>query len=460
MAKTKNPENDEQLKDALVASESAKPGDAQIAGDEQPTEPEDMVGDEFPEPDEAADGEQPVESGEAAEGEQPVESGKAADDVQPPKPKARAKRSSRKAASKDEQSLEGQMLQTADSDPIVTGDGNAEQNSTKMAEAARKYNNNRSLMREDAQRRAAERQQRQDANEKSLMAWSSLTNAMKNRLIVQVLLTSVRILEDRKTVIASGMVDGFRIVIPYVHMFINPAAVNDDKDEDDIHRAYRQQRMLQKMIGCTVPVIITQMSRATDGDYGILGSRADALMQLRRLNFESNPQRIQEGSSAMADIIAVAEHAVRASVCGFDGSIPIRLLSVRHIENAKDYYTAGQQLRVIITQIKYGKDGHVEMIVPSAIDAEIEDLHDNIYSLAVYDLCVGTITRIPKPRADKPNAVNPWLFLDHYNVPARAMRVRTDAMEQPLKTGDKVLFMVTRLDKERGIAIGDITRRC
>lgn len=447
MDKAKNPEIGTELDESLISSESAEACDAQSAEDEQ-----------FPELDDATDVEQPEEQDEAVSDEHSVEQAEADGGKQPPEQKKTRAKRSKKTAPKEEQSLEGQMLETTDSTPVITEGGDVEQNSAKMAAAARKYNNNRSLMRDDAQRRAEERQQRQDTNEKSLMAWSSLTNAMKNRLIVQVLITSVRILDDRKTVIASGMVDGYRIVIPYVHMFINPAAVNDD-DTNDMHRARRQQRMLQKMIGCTVPVIITQMSRAADGDYGILGSRVDALMQLRRLNFESNPPRVQEGSSVMADVIAVAEHAVRVSVCGFDGSIPIRKLSPRYIQNATEHYTTGQKLRVIIRNIKYDKSGHVASIAPSSIDAEIEDLHDNIYSLAVYDNCVGTITRIPDPPEDKPDVVHPWLFLDHYNVPARAMRIRTDSMATPLKTGDKVMFMVTRLDKERGLAIGDIVRR-
>ena len=372
----------------------------------------------------------------------------------PPSRASRPRRARRNSAPSSD--VERQLAAKAEQAAPVSTAEVRNASSAKAAAADKAFGGQRSLVRQDARVREEARQQRQEERDVNLMAWGSLTAAMQRHQIINVMIATARILNDSTTVVASGMIEGFRVTIPYASMFINPDTMDD---EDEVRRAHRQQILLQKLIGCTVPVIITDMIRTPDGDYGIIASRADALMRLRRLNFESDPPRIKEGDSAMADIIAVGRHSVRACVGGFDVSIQTNQLTVRYIENTTDLYYPGQRLRVIIDHIHYDDAGKVIGITANARRAEIEDLKGNIQNVALHESCLATITHIPPPRPDRPGVAYPWLFLDHFNLPARAMNVRTDALTKPLKSGDQVLFYVTRIDEERGIVVGDIMQR-
>ena len=163
--------------------------------------------------------------------------------------------------------------------------------------------------------------------------------------------------------------------------------------------------------------------------------------------------------------IAVGDHAVRASVAGFDLSIQTFQLTTRYLEYAHERYYTGQKLRVVIQNIRRNDEGKVIGIDVSGRLAEMEEMRRHIHRVALHETCFATITNIPNPKrngnenSERPVVAHPWLYLDHFDLPARAMRVRTDAMTQPLKSGDNVLLYVTRIDEDHGIVIGDIVRR-
>lgn len=386
----------------------------------------------------------------------------AADKEVPPQaeaPQPRRRRARRNSASPDtDQALAG-VLERVEPVTVPTTRNAA---SAKTAAADRAYGSNRAMVHNDARARDEMRQSRQEERDTTLMAWGSLTNAMQRRQIINVMIATARILPDSSMVVASGMIEGFRVTIPYAAMFINPEAMDE---KDDMIRAHRQRNILQKMIGCTVPVIITNMIRTPDGDYGIAASRVNALLRLRQINFDTEPARVQVGDTLTADIIAVGDHAVRASVAGFDLSIQTFQLTTRYLEYAHERYYTGQKLRVVIQNIRRNDEGKVIGIDVSGRLAEMEEMKRHIHRVALHETCFATITNIPNPKrngnenSERPVVAHPWLYLDHFDLPARAMRVRTDAMTQPLKSGDNVLLYVTRIDEDHGIVIGDIVRR-
>ena len=441
-ADTQEPATDEV--NAAVTAEDANDEAESAATDEEPNDEEAL----------------PDTQGDLGNDESAPKAAASEVEAEAPKAKATTTRQRRTSRTRKEaaepQSAEDQLVAALKKAQPVTGPDAPSASSARMAAAEREYGGNRAMMRDDARTREAERQQRQNERDANLMAWSSLMNARQRHQIIYVMIATARILPNSYTAVASGMIEGFRVTIPYAAMFINPDTLEDD---DEMRRARRQQRLLQKMIGCTVPVIITDMVRTPDGDYGIAASRTLALQRLRQLNFEGKPPRIKEGDSVMADVIAVGNHSVRVNVAGFDGSIQINRLTVRYMENAQEHYYPGQKIRVIISRVNYDENGKVTGVVPNAIAAEMEDLKPNLRQVALHETCFATITHIPRPRPDQPGVAHPWLYLDHLDLPARAMRVRTDALTTPLKSGDKVMFFVTRLDEERGVVIGDIMQR-
>lgn len=327
--------------------------------------------------------------------------------------------------------------------------------SAKMLAAEKESGGDRAKMRYDARQRERERESAKEAREQELTSWAALKNAMQKKSFVRVPISSIRVMEEEEMVVATGMVNDFRITIPFVEMFASPVTM----DEPDVRRRLsRQQRLLQKMLGCEVPIIITHMVRTPDGDYGIAASRREALLLLRRINFEGASPKIVDGDTVKADIISVAEHSVRVCAAGYDVTVPTRALSCRYITDASRYYCAGEKIDVVVRDIEYDANGHLKGLRASAMEAELAGYRANLRNVTAGDVCTAQVTRIKAPPKDRPDLVRPQVFLDCFNLPGVALSVRTDTMATALRSGDRVLFCVTGIN-ERGFVVGDIIRR-
>lgn len=155
--------------------------------------------------------------------------------------------------------------------------------------------------------------------------------------------------------------------------------------------------------------------------------------------------RIFEGRVVQARVIAVAEKVIRVEVFGVECSIMARDLSWDWIGDAHERFSVGDLVLVRILNVRREDPENI------SIKADIKSVsqntsHDNLKKCRVQSKYAGKVTDVYKGvvyirLSNGVNAVAHSCF-DH----------RTPGKK------DDVSFAVTKLDEERGVAVGIITR--
>ena len=167
----------------------------------------------------------------------------------------------------------------------------------------------------------------------------------------------------------------------------------------------RQIRILNHMLGCEVDFIILGIDAAAQS---VVASRKQAMLVKRNKFFfgeNGAAPMVTEGRVVQARVIAVAEKVVRLEIFGVECSVPARNLSWEWIGDAREQFHVGDAVLTQVTSIQ--------------CNPETKEVKLDIGVNALAYSC--TDRRLPGKH-------------------------------------DDVSFVVTRLDQERGVAVGIITR--
>lgn len=274
--------------------------------------------------------------------------------------------------------------------------------------------------------------------------WHEIHNAYRTRRILSGQFGGVEQTEGGKTI---AIVDykGFRIVIPVKEMLVNPGSYPSGQAYTDLMTQYN--RLLNNMLGAEIDFIVRGIDSKT---RSVVASRREAMLKKRQIFYldtdNDGMYRVYDGRLVQARVIAVAEKVVRVEIFGIDHPILARDLSWDWIGDARERFSVGD--RVLVRILKVQRDEKPENISVTADIKSVSNnsIRENLKKCRVQGKYAGKVTDVYKGIVyiRLSNGVN---AVAHSCYDART----------PGKKDD-VSFVVTRIDEERGVAVGIITR--
>lgn len=273
--------------------------------------------------------------------------------------------------------------------------------------------------------------------------WHEIHNAYRTRRILTGQLGGIEQTDNGKTI---TIVDykGFRIVIPLKEMMINVGRSPSGQEYAEL--MLRQNKILGNMLGAEIDFIVKGIDSKT---RSVVASRKEAMLRKRQIFYldtdAAGMYRIYEGRIAQARVIAVAEKVIRVEVFGVECSIMARDLAWEWIGDAHERFSVGDQVLVRILNVR--RDSLEDMGIRADIKSVSQNTnHDNLKKCRIQSKYAGKVTDVHKGvvyirLSNGVNAVAHSCY--DYRTPGKK---------------DDVSFAVTRIDEERGVAVGIITR--
>ena len=271
--------------------------------------------------------------------------------------------------------------------------------------------------------------------------WHEMQNAYRTHKILTGILGDIEKMEGGGT-IAIIYYKEMRVVIPLAEMMINLA---EDEAHDYGELIQRQNKILGNMLGCEIDFMIKGIDNSS---RSVVASRKDAMHKKRQIFYlpdANGVARVCEDRIVQARVIAVAEKVVRVEIFGVECSILARDLSWDWLGDATESFHVGEQILVRILSVNFNSLENI------TVKADVKSVNGNT-SKANLSKCkiqgkyAGVVTDIHKGTV--------FVRL-HIGVNAVAHSCYDNRM--PGKK-DEVSFVVTRIDEDRNVAVGLISR--
>ena len=273
--------------------------------------------------------------------------------------------------------------------------------------------------------------------------WHEIHNAYRTRRILTGQLGGIEQTDSGKTI---AIVDykGFRIVIPLKEMMINLGRSPSGQEYTEL--MLRQNKILGNMLGAEIDFIVKGIDSRS---RSVVASRKDAMLKKRQIFYmdtdSAGMYRIYENRIVQARVIAVAEKVVRVEVFGVECSIMARDLAWDWIGDAHERFSVGDQVLVRVLSVR--RDNLEDIGIRADIKSVSQNTnHENLKKCRIQSKYAGKVTDVHKGvvyirLSNGVNAVAHSCY--DYRTPGKK---------------DDVSFAVTRIDEERGVAVGIITR--
>ena len=273
--------------------------------------------------------------------------------------------------------------------------------------------------------------------------WHEIHNAYRTRKILTGQLGGIEQTDNGKTLV---IVDykGFRIIIPLKEMMINIG--RNPSGQEYVEFMQRQNKILGNMLGAEIDFIVRGIDSKT---RSVVASRREAMLKKRQIFYldtdAAGLYRIYEGRIVQARVIAVAEKVIRVEVFGVECSIMARDLAWDWIGDAHERFSVGDEVLVRVLSVR--RDSLEDIGIKADIKSVSQNTsHDNLKKCRIQSKYAGKVTDVHKGvvyirLSNGVNAVAHSCF--DYRTPGKK---------------DDVSFAVTKLDEERGVAVGIITR--
>ena len=281
------------------------------------------------------------------------------------------------------------------------------------------------------------------AEDRDDVIWHEIHNAYRTRKIITGKLGGIEQLDNRKTV---AVVDykGFRVIIPIKEMMINLGRSPSGQEYTDL--MLRQNKILGNMLGADIDFVVRGIDSKT---RSVVASRREAMMRKRQIFYfdldADGMYRVYEGRIVQARVIAVAEKVIRVEVFGVECSILARDLAWDWIGDAHERFAVGDEVLVRILSVR--RESPEDLSIRADVKSTSENTdRDNLQKCRIQGKYAGKVTDVHKGvvYVRLSNGVNAVAHSCYdYRMPGKK---------------DDVSFAVTRLDMERGVAVGIITR--
>lgn len=273
------------------------------------------------------------------------------------------------------------------------------------------------------------------------LVWHELQNAYRTKKILTGTLGGVERM-DQGGIIAVVYYKEMRVVIPLSEMMIN---LVEDESHDYGELTQRQSKILGNMLGCEIDFLVKGLDTAS---RSVAASRKEAMYKKRQIFYlpdANGNARVCEDRIVQARVIAVAEKVIRVEIFGVECSILARDLSWDWLGDANERFHVGDQILVRILSVS------VKDQLDISVKADVKSVNGNT-SKANLTRCriqgkyAGTVTDIHKGT----------VFV-RLSIGVNAIAHSCYDNRLPGKK-DEVSFVVTRIDAERNVAVGLISR--
>ena len=274
------------------------------------------------------------------------------------------------------------------------------------------------------------------------IAWHEIQNAYITRRIVTGTLSGIEYSEISQYYAVADF-NGFRVVIPLKEMFSDfPANLHGD---DYKAAVTTYNKLMNSMLGAKIDFIVKGIDSKSKS---IVASRREAMYKKRQTFYMETDKngmfRIYEDRIVQARVIAVAEKAIRVEIFGVDCSIPVKDLSWDWIGDARERFSIGDEILLRIKEVK--RDNIKDLYVSADARSVTDNRTANLELCKIYGKYAGRVTDTHK-----------GVVYIRLNNGVNAIAHTCLDRRMPGKKDD-VSFAVTTLDKDKGIALGVITR--
>ena len=271
--------------------------------------------------------------------------------------------------------------------------------------------------------------------------WHDLQNAYRTKKILTGQLGGIERMEGGGT-IAIVYYKKFRVAIPLTEMMIH---LPEDESHNYGELSQRQNKILGNMLGCEIDFIIKGLD---NNSRSLVASRKDAMLKKRQIFYlpdANGNSRVCVDRVVQARVVAVAEKVVRVEIFGVETSILASDLSWDWLGNANEMFHVGDQILVRILDITADDLEHI------SVRADVKSVNGdtskaNLSKCKIQGKYAGTITDIHKGT----------LFV-RLTIGVNAIAHSCYDSRTPGKK-DEVSFVVTRIDEDRNVAVGLISR--
>ena len=271
--------------------------------------------------------------------------------------------------------------------------------------------------------------------------WHDLQNAYRTKKILTGQLGGIERMEGGGT-IAIVYYKKFRVAIPLTEMMIH---LPEDESHNYGELSQRQNKILGNMLGCEIDFIIKGLD---NNSRSLVASRKDAMLKKRQIFYlpdANGNSRVCVDRVVQARGGAVAEKVVRVEIFGVETSILARDLSWDWLGNANEMFHVGDQILVRILDITADDLEHI------SVRADVKSVNGdtskaNLSKCKIQGKYAGTITDIHK------GTVFVRLSIGVNAIAHSCYDSRTPGKK------DEVSFVVTRIDEDRNVAVGLISR--
>ena len=237
---------------------------------------------------------------------------------------------------------------------------------------------------------------------------------------------------------------GYRIAIPLKEMMLYSGPVPYGAKYKSFME--RMNSILATMLTAEIDFIVRGLDNTA---RSVVASRKAAMLRKRQTFYldtnEDGVPMIYEGRVVQARVIGVAEKVLRVEVFGVECTIFARDLSAAWFGDAREYYSVGDRVLVRVLTIDRDDINHI------SITADIRSV-SSAANQSNLDKCV-----LQGKYAGRVTDVRHGVVFIRLNNGVNAVAHTCYDRRMPGKKDD-VSFAVTRLDEERGIAVGIITR--
>lgn len=237
---------------------------------------------------------------------------------------------------------------------------------------------------------------------------------------------------------------GYRIAIPLKEMMLYSGPVPYGAKYKPFME--RMNSILATMLTAEIDFIVRGLDNTA---RSVVASRKAAMLRKRQTFYldtnEDGVPMIYEGRVVQARVIGVAEKVLRVEVFGVECTIFARDLSAAWFGDAREYYSVGDRVLVRVLTIDRDDINHI------SITADIRSV-SSAANQSNLDKCV-----LQGKYAGRVTDVRHGVVFIRLNNGVNAVAHTCYDRRMPGKKDD-VSFAVTRLDEERGIAVGIITR--
>ena len=237
---------------------------------------------------------------------------------------------------------------------------------------------------------------------------------------------------------------GYRIAIPLKEMMLYSGPVPHGAKYKPFME--RMNGILSTMLTAEIDFIVRGLNH---NERSAVASRKAAMLRKRQTFYldtnEDGEPLVYEGRVVQARVIGVAEKSLRVDVFGVECTIFARDLSNTWVGDAHEYYSVGD--RVLVRVLTIDRSDINRISITADIRSVLSDANQSNL-----DKCV-----LQGKYAGRVTDVRHGVVFIRLNNGVNAIAHTCYDRRMPGKK-DTVSFAVTRLDEERGIAVGIITR--